>query len=73
MEPYPVITNMRLLDSVLSKHPEFKMATVCTCGAIFPTTTAAGHFGGSNRKWTVKARFAPKHKVAGYTLMGADE
>jgi hypothetical protein len=32
-------------------------------------SAAPGHIGGSNRKWTVKAKFADRHAVAGYTIM----
>lgn len=69
MKKSPIITNEGLLESFLQRHPEFERATVCTCGKVMSMASAPGHIGGSNRKWTVKAKFADRHAVAGYTIM----
>lgn len=66
---FPIISNEALLNSMLRIHPEYQRATVCTCGKVMSMTAAPGHMGGSNKKWTVKAKFAKRHAVAGYTLM----
>lgn len=69
MKPRPIISNEKLLSSFLDHHPEFERATVCTCGRVLSMSSAPGHIGGSNRKWTVKAGFKDRHAVAGYTIM----
>ena len=66
-----VVENTALLENYLSQHPELQLAAVCTCGATFPARTIAGHIGGSNRGWTIKAGFKARHAVDGYTVMGA--
>jgi len=67
--PWPIVENERLLDSALRRHPEFQHASVCSCGKVLPTPSMAGHIGGSNRKWTIKAKFAERHEVVGHTLI----
>jgi len=68
MKPSPIISNDPLLKSFLASHPEFERATVCTCGKVLTMSAAPGHIGGSNKKWTVKAKFVTRHAVAGYTV-----
>lgn len=72
MKPSPIISNDGLLESFLKTHPQFVRATVCHCGKVMSMAAAPGHIGGSNRKWTVKAKFADRHGVAGYTIMEAE-
>lgn len=69
--PWPIVENEALLESALRKHPEFQLAFVCSCGTVGPAASSGGHVGGSNRKWTIKAKFAEKHRIEGYTLMEA--
>lgn len=66
---YPLITNDALLKVALEKWPDDRLAAVCSCGKIFDATKIPGHIGGSNRKWTVKAKFSERHRVVGYTLL----
>lgn len=68
----PIIDNEKLLMSFLKTHPQFRLAAVCSCGKIMPATSIGGHCGGSNKKWTVKAKFQNKHQVKGYTIMGRE-
>ena len=71
----PIVENESLLISHLENHPEFQMAGVCSCGKVMPSSSIGGHIGGSNKKWTRKAktrkgkRFELPHKLKGYTLM----
>lgn len=70
MMPSPIVENEALIEVCLRKHPEFVHASVCSCGVVLPTTSMAGHIGGSNQHWTIKAGFKPKHRVEGHTLIG---
>lgn len=70
MEKFPIVRNEALLRSFLNSHPDYVRASVCSCGKILSMTSAPGHIGGSNKKWTIsKAKWQPKHKVIGYTIM----
>lgn len=69
MKPSPIITNEPLLVSFLRLHPEFQRAAVCSCGCVMSMRSMPGHIGGSNRKWTVKAKFSDRHHVIGHTIM----
>ena len=73
MKKTPIISNEALLVSFLTLNPQFERATVCTCGKVLSMAAAPGHIGGSNRKWTVKAKFSERHAVAGYTIMAVVE
>ena len=66
-----VVDNAELLDAYLKRHPELRLAAVCTCGKIMPASSIGGHISASNRKWTIKAGFAGRHKVDGYTVMAS--
>lgn len=70
MEPFPIVSNPALLGSALERWPQYQHGSVCSCGKVLPTSSMAGHVGGSNKKWTVKAKFSDRHKVVGYTLVG---
>jgi hypothetical protein len=69
LPPYPVISNEPLLQSFLRLHPEYVRGSVCSCGKVLPMASMPGHISGSNRKWTIKAKFAQRHQVVGYTLV----
>jgi len=77
-DPSPVVENEALLAAHLKAHPEFRLAAVCSCGWVGPAESIGGHVGGSNRRWTIRAktkrgkRFQEPHSVKGYTLMEAD-
>ena len=51
------------------------IARVCSCGEVLLEEAFPGHLGGSNRRWTVKAktkkgkRFSPKHKAIGWAIL----
>jgi hypothetical protein len=69
MDKFPIVRNKALLASALKRWPNYQHGSVCSCGKVLPTSSMAGHVGGSNKKWTVKAKFADRHKVIGYTMV----
>ena len=69
MKQFPIVSNQGLLMRHLKRHPEFRLAAVCSCGKVMAAPSIGGHCGGSNKKWTIKAKFKDKHEVRGYTLM----
>jgi hypothetical protein len=69
MEKFPIVSNEALLASALNRWPQYQLGAVCSCGKVFPAQSIPGHIGGSNKKWTIKAKFQEKHKVNGYTLV----
>ena len=71
MQPFPIVSNEALLASALKRWPQYQLGAVCSCGWVGPAISIPGHVGGSNKKWTIKAKFQDRHKVAGYTLVEA--
>ena len=69
MEKFPIVSNQALLDTALKRWPQYRLGAVCSCGKVMAATSIPGHIGGSNKKWTIKAKFQEKHKVEGYTLV----